>query len=288
MAVTPDEIRNKTFSIHRRGYDQQEVSRYLAAIADELSSFNASTAASDDIVVAEVVDSDGVVEATPVVTADVEPQPEPEVSPLAPSRTDEFDRVGNEISLMLRQAQESALKIRSDAEVEARTLVDQIRLDIEADRQAHEQAAGELIARTEERAAEVRDEAELYAGETRGNADTYAAEVRQKAGLEKAELTAAVETDRQLAADKLEAASNDAETTIADANRQAEEIIQQAKDEAKAQSEQMLADARGSLNTLLDAERASKENLEKARENIASALADLRLTSVDSASLGVS
>ena len=50
----------------------------------------------------------------------------------------------------------------------------------------------------------------------------------------------------------------------------------------------MLADARGSLNTLLDAERASKENLEKARENIASALADLRLTSVDSASLGVS
>ena len=287
MAITPEEIRNKTFSIHRRGYDQQEVSRYLAAIADELSSFNASTAASDDIVVAEVVGTDGVIESeAPVLTPDAEP--DPEVSPLAPSRTDEFDRVGNEISIMLRQAQESAVKVRSDAEVEARTLVDQIRLDIEADRLAHEQAAGELIARTEERAAEVRDEAEEYAGQTRGTADTYAAEVRQKAEVEKSELTAAVEADRQLAADKLEAASNDAEATIADANRQAEEIIRQAQADAQAQSDQMLAGARGSLNALLDAERASKENLEKARENIASALTELRLTPVDSTSMGSS
>lgn len=301
MAITPDEIRNKTFSIHRRGYDQQEVSRYLAAVADELADFNARTAAEDDYIVAEVIDSEPTPQDVPTApeAASVEVPddvssiaPEQEsvsVANLAPSTAisdDEFDRVGTEISIMLRQAQESALKIRSDAEAEARALVDQIRLDIEADRLAHEQAAGELISRTEQRAAEVRSEAEDYATQTRNSADSYADDVRQRAETAKTELTAEIEADRKLAADKLSAASEDAEETLASARREAEEIRQRAEANAKTQADEMLETARRTLAELLEAEKTSRSNLEEARSNIESALNQLRLTSISDSSLG--
>jgi len=307
MAITPDEIRNKTFSIHRRGYDQGEVHRYLASIADDLSSFNANIAAQDEIIVAEVVsgtdvstDFDDDITAQPEdvaeeVISEPPPAPDPEMqmapvaaTATAPMSSDEFDRVGNEISLMLRQAQESAMKIRSDAEVEARSLVDQIRVDIEADRVAHEQAASELINRTEERAAEVRSEAEDYANKTRTDADEYSTTQRGNVETEKAELMAAVEADRTLAADKLAAASDDAETTLADARRKADEIVKQAQADAKAQSDEMLSTARSTLGALVDAESFSRNNLEQARDNIEAALRQLKLTAVEDSALKAS
>lgn len=293
MAITPAEIRNKTFSIHRRGYDQAEVTRYLAAIADELAEFNTAHTPNDDIIVAEVVDGQEEVSAQ-AHTSEFVPVPTAESAPAVSeatfesSRSDEFDRVGTEISIMLRQAQESALKIRTDAEVEARTLVDQIRLDIEADRLAHEQAAGELISRTEERAKEVRTEAEEYSTQTRSVADKYATDTRQRADTEKVELTAAVEADRQLAADKLSAATQDADKLVADARAQADEILRQAQADSNAKADEILADARRSLNELLEAEKLSRSNLEEARTNIDTALSHLHLTNVDNGALGLS
>ena len=300
MAITPDEIRNKTFSIHRRGYDQQEVNRYLAAVADELVAFNQQSAvAQDDVIVAEVLEgqeADAEVDTTLAAEAVAVPD---DISMLAPEPTatasvesfggisdDEFDRVGTEISIMLRQAQESAMKIRSDAEAEARTLVDQIRLDIEADRLAHEQAAGELISRTEERASEIRTEAEDYSTQTRTSADTYSDDVRQRVDTEKTELTAQIEADRKLAADKLSAASEDAEQTLASARKEADEIRAKAEADAKAQADEMLDTARSTLSDLLEAEKTSRSNLEEARANIEGALNQLRLTSVSDSALG--
>lgn len=292
MAITPDEIRNKTFSIHRRGYDQAEVTRYLAAIADGLSEAEIADVANDDIIVAEVIDTPDVSapvessEFAPVLSQDAAPQPSDEA--IESARADEFDRVGTEISIMLRQAQESAMKIRSDAEVEARTLVDQIRLDIEADRLAHEQAAGELISRTEERASEVRVEAEEYSTQTRTVADNYAVDTRQRADSERVELTAAVEADRQLAADKLSAATQEADATIAAAKKQADEILRQAEADSNAKADEMLANARRTLNELVAAEQLSRANLEDARANIDTALSQLQLTKVDKDALGIS
>ncbi len=278
MATTPDEIRNKTFSIAKRGYDRTEVSRYLNTLADNLQDTLREVAAQDEIIVAEVVDD------TTEVAA-VETTPPPAAPPATISSSDEFDRVGNEISLMLRQAQESAIKIRNDAEVEARTLVDQVRLDIEADRLAHEQAASELISRTEERAGEVRSEAEDYASQTKGAADDYAAKSKETADSERAELTAAAEADRELAAEKLAAATADADKTVADARERADEIMAKAEADAQARADQMLSDARTTLRALIDAEQVSRDNLELARKNIDSALSQLRLTDVDSSSL---
>lgn len=279
MATTPDEIRNKTFSIAKRGYDRTEVSRYLNALADNLQDTLREVAAQDEIIVAEVVD-----DTTEVAAVETTPPPAAPPATISPS-SDEFDRVGNEISLMLRQAQESAIKIRNDAEVEARTLVDQVRLDIEADRLAHEQAASELISRTETRAGEVRAEAEDYASQTKGAADEYAAKSKETADSERAELTAAAEADRELAAEKLAAATADADKTVADARERADEIMAKAEADAQARADQMLSDARATLRALIDAEQVSRDNLELARKNIDSALSQLRLTDVDSSSL---
>ncbi len=280
MATTPDEIRNKTFSIAKRGYDRTEVSRYLSALADNLQETLRKVASQDEIIIAEVVD-----DSTEVAAVDNSPEPAAPPATISSSASDEFDRVGNEISLMLRQAQESAIKIRNDAEVEARTLVDQVRLDIEADRLAHEQAASELISRTEKRAGEVRAEAEDYASQTKGAADTYSTKSKETADSERAELTAAAEADRELAAEKLAAASADADKTVADARQRSEEIMAKAEADAQARADQMLSDARTTLRALIDAEQVSRDNLELARKNIDSALSQLRLTDVDSSSL---
>ncbi len=284
MAVEPQEVRNKTFPIIRKGYDQAAVHRYLDVVATEIEKFNQWSSNQDEIIVADVVDDD-VAEAEIVTTPAAIDGPKIEEQPMTAavpsSGADDFDRVGNEISLMLRQAQESSIKIRNDAEVEARTLVDQVRLDIEADRLAHEQAAGELIARTEERANEVREEAETYSSKTRTSADEYATERRETADREAEEAAAATAADRKLAADKLAAATSEAEVTIADAKKQADEIIAKAESEAQSRSDQLLSEARETFDNLIEAERSSRKNLEEARSNIQTALDQLRLTEID-------
>ena len=196
MAISPEELRTKTFAVVPKGYDRPEVNRYLSEIADELSQFNNAAHSDDEAAsaITEAIIADGPAEATP---------PSERKAP-----TDDFDRVGNEISLMLRQAQESAMKIREDAELEARTLVDQVRLDIEADRVAHEQAAGQLISRTEERALEIRTSAEEYADETRRSVDQYAETRRTELDIELADAESEAAATRQLTAEHLNAANS--------------------------------------------------------------------------------
>ena len=300
MAISPDELRNKTFAIVKKGYDRPDVHRYLGAIADELQAFNRSVAADDEIVIADVVvvapdapdapDDAPVVAQSIVETTPIEHEaPQPVTAPSASAATaDDFDRVGNEISLMLRQAQESSIKIRQDAEVEARTLVDQVRLDIESDRLAHEQAAGELITRTEERAGVVRSEAEDYASQTRRSADEYSQQRRETVEREASEAMGEAEADQKLAADKLAAATEEAEATVSEAKRRAEEIIANAESDAQARSDRLLQEARNTLTTLIDAEKTSRDNLEVARSNIQTALEQLRLTDIDSSAISSS
>lgn len=299
MAMSPDDLRNKTFSIVKKGYERGEVHRYLGSVADELQAFNAAARSDEEIVVADVVDEDepSVVEevfAEPDEDLDAEYDTgdhdaddrdgaEPADTSDAPAQTfsgstsslDDFDRMGNEISLMLRQAQESAFKIRSDAEVEARTLVDQVRLDIESDRLAHEQAAAELITRTEERAAQVRSEAEEYSTDVRTSADEYASEKRAEIDRLHEEAVAAAEADRTEAAATLANANEEAEATLEKAQKAADEVVAKAEADAQARSEELLVEAQATLANLTDAERDSRQNLEQAREVIDAALEKL-------------
>lgn len=282
MATSPDDLRNKTFTIVKKGYERGEVHRFLGSIADELSAFNANEKSNNEIIVADVVQED-----EPEIVSFDEPEAiDDEPVSVAPSATeqstttasataDDFDRMGNEISLMLRQAQESAIKIRGDAEIEARTLVDQVRLDIESDRLAHEQAAAELITRTEERAATLRTEAEEYAQQTRQAADSYAEQQRAEADQLQEAAAAAAKADRDSAEEALASANTSAEATIANAEETAATLIKDAESKAQTQADEILADATSRVASLTDAEKDSRANLEQARSTIESALAQL-------------
>ncbi len=306
MALSPDEVRNKTFSIVKKGYERGEVHRFLDDVARQLSDFTTATSTppTDAVVVADatpeplalvpepepipepeplVPEPEPLPEPEPAITfaAAPEPAPEPVVPAASLTSSDNFDRVGNEISLMLRQAQESALKIRSDAEVEARTLIDQVRLDIESDRAAHETAAAELVSRTEQRAAEIRAEAEAYAAETRKGADDYAATKRAEADAYQRDTEVAADADRKLAAEKLESAKREAEATIVNANSTAESTIADAERTAAKNNRVAMSKAQDTMNGFVDAERESRSSLEAARTAIESALAQLKVAEIE-------
>lgn len=275
MATSPNELRKKTFAVVPKGYDRPEVNKYLAELAEELESFNRNAdapvgdeqgPATDANPASETADSDGPAEATP--------RPEK-------TSSDDFDRVGNEISLMLRQAQESAMKIRDDAEIEARTLVDQVRVDIEADRVAHEQAAAELISRTEERATSIRVSAEEYSRDTRDKADEFSESRKAAVEAELAEAVAEASATREKSAEQLRSANQEAQATLAEAQNRAREIIAHAEADAQSRSDELLSQARASLQNLIEAETRTRQDLDQARRSITSVLDQLSIAELD-------
>lgn len=271
MATSPDELRKKTFAVVPKGYDRPEVNKYLATLAEELEKFNGETATA--------VSTDE--ESVDAVSAGLDNRPAEATPRVEKTTTDDFDRVGNEISLMLRQAQESAMKIRDDAEIEARTLVDQVRLDIEADRVAHEQAAAELISRTEERATSIRVSAEDYSRETRETAEQMSETRRAAIEAELADSITEAATARQRTHDQLAAASAEAEATLLEAKNRAAEIITHAETDAQSRSDELLSQARASLQNLMEAETRTRHDLEQARRGIKTVLDQLSIAELD-------
>ncbi len=273
MAISPDELRKKTFSVVPKGYDRPEVNSYLAKLAEELRDVTGQGSAA----LAAVPNSQE-------TTADDAPaQATPPQSRVAP--TDDFDRVGTEISLMLRQAQESATKIRSDAEIEARALVDQVRHDIEADRVAHEQAAVELISRTEERANEIRVKAEDYAREKRKSAEEHAETRTQEVEAEVADAEREAGELRRRSSLQLKEANNEAAAIVADAQNRASEMLAHAEADAQSRSDEILDRARGTLQTLIDAETRTRSELDEARQSISAALDQLTIAELENVNL---
>ena len=296
MAISPDELRKKTFAVVPKGYDRPEVNRYLSEIAKELQQFNAGAA------------GEATAEAMPIGAAQSnEPAADDgrpaEATPREATITsaDEFDRVGAEISMMLRQAQDSAVKIRQDAEAEARELIDQVRIDIEADRVAHESAAGELISRTEERATAIRISAEEYGRDTRARADEYAQTRHTTVDAELVEAEAQAQATRQHTADYLTAANTEATSLVGQATMQSQQMIENAKmqsqqiiedatmqsqqilGQTQAESERLVSEANASLQSLLEAEARTREDLAQTRLIINSALDQSSIADLDNA-----
>ena len=54
MSTSPDDLRNKTFSIVKKGYERGEVHRFLGTLADELVQFDRIATTDDAIIEADV------------------------------------------------------------------------------------------------------------------------------------------------------------------------------------------------------------------------------------------
>lgn len=151
--MTPDEIENHVFSLVRRGYDPAEVDDFLKDVATALAQAQLGVTPP----------------ATEPAVAD-EPTAGSAPDLMAMSGPDDFERLGEEVAAILRQAHESVATLRHRAEAEA-ALIRQnaereaaaFRREADADRQA---AAIALEAARTEAArvvAEVQRQADLSA-----------------------------------------------------------------------------------------------------------------------------
>jgi DivIVA domain-containing protein len=135
-----DRIRNATFPTARRGYDKNEVEKFLARLADWLATGAGDESRSDTV-------------------------------------KRELERVGQRTGAILAQAEDSAQQIRAEAEEEARQTITSANAEAEQARTEADAYAGETRGSADSYAAETRRAADQEAGAIQQRAED---EARQK------------------------------------------------------------------------------------------------------------
>ena len=129
-----DRIRNATFPSSRRGYDKQEVEKFLARLADWLETGAGDESRSDTV-------------------------------------KRELERVGERTGAILAQAEESAQQIRGEAEALAREAIDEGNAQADQARQEADTYAKQTRTEADAYAKETRKEADKDAAEVRAEAE---------------------------------------------------------------------------------------------------------------------
>jgi DivIVA domain-containing protein len=122
-----DRIRNATFPVSRRGYDKQEVEKFLARLADWLETGGGDESRSDMV-------------------------------------KRELERVGQRTGAILAQAEDSAQQIRAEAEEEARETLNAANAEAAKTRAEADSYSGEAHAKADEEARGLVADAEAQAG----------------------------------------------------------------------------------------------------------------------------
>jgi DivIVA domain-containing protein len=183
MAIAPDEIEAKEFSVAVRGYDKDEVRSYLSSLASTLRESGApdpDTIADREFLAAvRGYDKDEVRAYLRDVAAELRDgagvvQPAAATAP-AEADSDPFDTLGAEVAAILRSAKEGAEARRQAAERDA----EQIRAAAERDaKRMVDEARSEL-----ERAEQIRSDAEQQAKQIRATAEQQgSARIREAEG----------------------------------------------------------------------------------------------------------
>ena len=161
-----DRIRNATFPSSRRGYDKQEVEKFLSRLADWLETGAGDESRSDTV-------------------------------------KRELERVGERTGAILAQAEESAQQIRAEAEEEARGTVNTASIQAEETRAETERYAAETRTSadayaqqtrqsTEEEAAAARQQAEQDARETVATAQAQARRIVEEGTQRREDIEAVI------------------------------------------------------------------------------------------------
>jgi V/A-type H+-transporting ATPase subunit G/H len=132
-----DRIRNATFPTSRRGYDKQEVEKFLARLADWLETGAGDESRSDTV-------------------------------------KRELERVGERTGAILAQAEESAQQIRGEAESLAREAIDEGNAQADQARKEADAYAKDTRSEADAYAKETRKTADADAAEVRAEADADA------------------------------------------------------------------------------------------------------------------
>jgi DivIVA domain-containing protein len=139
-----DRIRNATFPSVRRGYDKQEVEKFLARLADWLATGAGDESRSDTV-------------------------------------KRELERVGQRTGAILAQAEESAQQIRAEAEEEARGTINTANMQADETRTETDTYSTEARTSADSYAQQIRQSAEEEAGKIRVKAEHDAREAIESA-----------------------------------------------------------------------------------------------------------
>lgn len=132
MPLTPEDFEGREFLVTLRGYDRDEVQAFLEEAARD---YRAALKAASN------------------------------------AREDPFENLGREVGSVLQAAQESAAKIRAEAEAEAQAMRDQAQREIAV-----------ITENTASAAKQLREEAERYAAEIRSKADAELLDIEKGSG----------------------------------------------------------------------------------------------------------
>ena len=250
VALSPEEIENRTFPAVVRGYERSAVDAFLHEVAAEVRRLQSAAARA-------------VAQPAPVSAA----QPEAAAAPVDP-----YETVGAQLATLLRTAGDSAARIRREAEDIAETT-----------RREAEEEAERLLGSAEERAREVVASAER-------EADQLVAEANANLQRAQEEAQSIVEQARQEATEGLEHANARAERSIQEAEvtrLQAQEAANQARAQAERDAERIRQQAEGEADRLITEAQARNDQLRNAnvelRERLAAVESVLRSVAPDMA-----
>jgi DivIVA domain-containing protein len=149
-----------SFALSRRGYDRDEVDKFLSELADRLEALDAE-------------------------------RPEPAEHSPSDAMRREMELMGQKTAEILAQAEESAERLRSEATQEASKALARAREEVAEAKQAAEQARAGATAESER----ITREADAYSKRVRAEADADAQAVRAQAASELAETVERAKAD---------------------------------------------------------------------------------------------
>lgn len=182
-----DRIRSASFSLAVRGYDRQEVDRFLGELADWL----------------EGEDGDAISDAVRA----------------------ELERIGEQTANILTEAHDAGETIRADAEREVRQKLVDANLKSESLRSDAEAYAEEVREDADAYARKVRGEADSYAHKTRADADSYARGVREEVDAAKQDAGAAAKREAQRIVEEANRRRREIETVISDLEQRRDAVL---------------------------------------------------------------
>lgn len=289
MALSPEDITSRKFTITRRGYDTDEVDTFLGFVAREVHNLQAGSRPQQPLPERRPqhqtpgppapdppTQGRGAPQQPPGPSAPA--QPAPAQAPAQPPQAggDDFERLGSEVASVLRTAHESVDKLRADAEQAAGALRQRAEKDAAELRAVTARECEELQARASAEAERLRSEAATYAVETRRQADEKLdSAAHQVVDAEERSEALMAETKARAAAVRDEA-QQQAASVLATAEAKARETTEQAEAHAQARKNELLGYARSRLDSAAQAERVTFERLAATVTELEELLARLR------------
>lgn len=263
MALSPEQYENQEFTVAFRGWKKEEVTAFLKARATDFRELQSKL----DAAKAEVEEAKRSKEAAIAAAAQLPVPPALSSTATEQADADKFNEMGDRIAGLLRVAEESAEKIKNEAEVDAEEMkalagMEAEELKVEAQRILDEakEEAEKIRAEADTGVAEMKTEVE----EARANLDDELAEIREQ-----------TEADRKQAAQELAEAKAEVAELLAEARSQSEFIRHEADEIVRVKVRTDMETAEKRMRILQLTEQSSRDRLVAAQSELNAALEKL-------------